>query len=154
MSRNFGSHTNKRKISWQALRAIAKMYVYIKPFQAEFAFGKILLILSSGTALAFPSFLGDLVDAAQKSPEKIDGIALTLGLLLISQAIFSFGRIVFFERVAQNALASLRQGMYSHLIDLPISFFHSKRIGELTNRLQSDIGVLQETFTSTLAEFI
>jgi ABC-type multidrug transport system fused ATPase/permease subunit len=44
--------------------------------------------------------------------------------------------------------------MYSHLIDLPISFFHSKRIGELTNRLQSDIGVLQETFTSTLAEFI
>lgn len=154
MSRNFGSHTNKRKISWQALRAIAKMYVYIKPFQAEFAFGMIFLILSSGTALAFPSFLGDLVDAAQKSPEKIDGIALTLGLLLISQAIFSFGRIVFFERVAQNALASLRQGMYSHLIDLPISFFHSKRIGELTNRLQSDIGVLQETFTSTLAEFI
>ena len=154
MSRNFGSHTNKRKISWQALRAIAKMYVYIKPFQTEFAFGMIFLILSSGTALAFPSFLGDLVDAAQKSPEKIDGIALTLGLLLISQAIFSFGRIVFFERVAQNALASLRQGMYSHLIDLPISFFHSKRIGELTNRLQSDIGVLQETFTSTLAEFI
>jgi len=154
VSRNFGSHTNKRKISRQALRGIGKMYVYIKPFQAEFLFGMVFLILSSGTALAFPSFLGDLVDAAQKSPEKIDGIALTLGVLLLSQAIFSFGRILFFERVAQNALASLRQGMYSHLIDLPISFFHSKRIGELTNRLQSDIGVLQETFTSTLAEFI
>ena len=91
------------------------MYVYIKPFQAEFAFGMVFLILSSGTALAFPSFLGDLVDAAQKSPEKIDGIALTLGLLLISQAIFSFGRIVFFERVAQNALASLRPVSYTHL---------------------------------------
>lgn len=154
MSTKFGPHTNKKKISWQALTGIAKMYVYIKPFQTEFALGMVFLILSSATALAFPSFLGDLVDAAQKSPQKIDGIALTLAFLLMSQAIFSFGRIVFFERVAQNALASLRQAMYSHLIDLPISFFHSKRIGELTNRLQSDIGVLQETFTSTLAEFI
>lgn len=116
--------------------------------------GMVFLILSSLTALAFPTFLGDLVDAAQSSPEKIDKIALNLGLLLLTQAIFSFFRILFFERVAQKSLSSLRQAMYSHLIDLPMNFFHSKRVGELTNRLQSDIGVLQETFTSTLAEFI
>ena len=114
----------------------------------------VFLILSSLTALAFPTFLGDLVDAAQSSPEKIDKIALNLGLLLLTQAVFSFFRILFFERVAQKSLSSLRQAMYSHLIDLPMNFFHSKRVGELTNRLQSDIGVLQETFTSTLAEFI
>ena len=116
--------------------------------------GMVFLILSSLTALAFPAFLGDLVDAAQSSPEKIDKIALNLGLLLLTQAVFSFFRILFFERVAQKSLSSLRQAMYSHLIDLPMNFFHSKRVGELTNRLQSDIGVLQETFTSTLAEFI
>jgi ABC-type multidrug transport system fused ATPase/permease subunit len=116
--------------------------------------GMVFLILSSLTALAFPTFLGDLVDAAQSSPEKIDKIALNLGLLLLSQSVFSFFRILFFERVAQKSLSSLRQAMYSHLIDLPMNFFHSKRVGELTNRLQSDIGVLQETFTSTLAEFI
>lgn len=114
----------------------------------------VFLILSSLTALAFPTFLGDLVDAAQSSPEKIDKIALNLGLLLLTQSVFSFFRILFFERVAQKSLSSLRQAMYSHLIDLPMNFFHSKRVGELTNRLQSDIGVLQETFTSTLAEFI
>ena len=130
------------------------MYLYIKPFQSEFMIGMVFLILSSLTALAFPTFLGDLVDAAQSSPEKIDKIALNLGLLLLTQAAFSFVRILFFERVAQKSLSSLRQAMYSHLIDLPMNFFHSKRVGELTNRLQSDIGVLQETFTSTLAEFI
>ena len=130
------------------------MYLYIKPFQSEFMIGMVFLILSSLTALAFPTFLGDLVDAAQSSPEKIDKIALNLGLLLLTQSVFSFFRILFFERVAQKSLSSLRQAMYSHLIDLPMNFFHSKRVGELTNRLQSDIGVLQETFTSTLAEFI
>jgi ABC-type multidrug transport system fused ATPase/permease subunit len=94
------------------------------------------------------------VDAAQSDPSAIDGIALTLVGLLLAQSVFSFGRIVFFERVAQRSLASLRAAMYNHLVSLPLPFFHEKRIGELTNRLQSDIGVLQETFTSTLAEFI
>ena len=130
------------------------MYVYIRPFQGEFLLGMLFLLLSSGSNLAFPAFLGDLVDAAQNDAARINPIALTLGGLLLAQAVFSFGRIVFFERVAQRALAALRQAMYGHLIDLPLPFFHQRRVGELTSRLQSDIGVLQETFTSTLAEFI
>ncbi len=130
------------------------MYVYIRPFQGEFLLGMLFLLLSSGSNLAFPAFLGDLVDAAQNDATRINPIALTLGGLLLAQAVFSFGRIVFFERVAQRALAALRQAMYGHLIDLPLPFFHQRRVGELTSRLQSDIGVLQETFTSTLAEFI
>ena len=113
-----------------------------------------MLLLSSGSNLAFPKYLGELVDAAQTDPSAIDGIALTLILILLAQSVFSFGRIFFFERVAQRSLASLRSAMYNHLVSLPLPFFHEKRIGELTNRLQSDIGVLQETFTSTLAEFI
>ena len=154
MARRSGSKTPKKPITWKALKRIARMYVYIRPFQGEFLLGMLFLLLSSGSNLAFPAFLGDLVDAAQNDAARINPIALTLGGLLLAQAVFSFGRIVFFERVAQRALAALRQAMYGHLIDLPLPFFHQRRVGELTSRLQSDIGVLQETFTSTLAEFI
>jgi ABC-type multidrug transport system fused ATPase/permease subunit len=154
MARRSGSKTPKKPITWKALKRIARMYVYIRPFQGEFLLGMLFLLLSSSSNLAFPAFLGDLVDAAQNDPSQINPIAGTLAALLLAQAVFSFGRIVFFERVAQRALAALRQAMYSHLIDLPLPFFHNRRVGELTSRLQSDIGVLQETFTSTLAEFI
>ena len=154
MARRSGSKTPKKPITWKALKRIARMYVYIRPFQGEFLLGMLFLLLSSSSNLAFPAFLGDLVDAAQNDSSQINPIAGTLALLLLAQAVFSFGRIVFFERVAQRALAALRQAMYSHLIDLPLPFFHNRRVGELTSRLQSDIGVLQETFTSTLAEFI
>jgi ABC-type multidrug transport system fused ATPase/permease subunit len=150
----FGNKTPKKPISWAALKQMARMYVHVKPYRTEFLIGLLMLLLSSGSNLAFPKYLGDLVDAAQTKPSDIDGIALTLAGILLAQSIFSFGRIFFFERVAQRSLASLRSAMYSHLVSLPLPFFHEKRIGELTNRLQSDIGVLQETFTSTLAEFI
>jgi len=150
----FGNKTPKKPISWTALKQMARMYVHVKPYRGEFLLGLLMLLLSSGSNLAFPKYLGELVDAAQTDPSAIDGIALTLVALLLAQSVFSFGRIFFFERVAQRSLASLRSAMYNHLVSLPLPFFHEKRIGELTNRLQSDIGVLQETFTSTLAEFI
>jgi len=150
----FGNKTPKKPITWTALKQMSRMYVHVKPYRGEFLVGLLMLLLSSGSNLAFPKYLGELVDAAQTDPSAIDGIALTLVIILLAQSVFSFGRIFFFERVAQRSLASLRSAMYNHLVSLPLPFFHEKRIGELTNRLQSDIGVLQETFTSTLAEFI
>ena len=150
----FGNKTPKKPITWTALKQMSRMYVHVKPYRGEFLVGLLMLLLSSGSNLAFPKYIGELVDAAQTDPSAIDGIALTLILILLAQSVFSFGRIFFFERVAQRSLASLRSAMYNHLVSLPLPFFHEKRIGELTNRLQSDIGVLQETFTSTLAEFI
>jgi ABC-type multidrug transport system fused ATPase/permease subunit len=150
----FGNKTPKKPITWTALKQMSRMYVHVKPYRGEFIVGLLMLLLSSGSNLAFPKYLGELVDAAQTDPSAIDGIALTLVVILLAQSVFSFGRIFFFERVAQRSLASLRSAMYNHLVSLPLPFFHEKRIGELTNRLQSDIGVLQETFTSTLAEFI
>ncbi len=150
----FGNKTPKKPITWTALKQMSRMYVHVKPYRGEFLLGLLMLLLSSGSNLAFPKYLGELVDAAQTDPSAIDGIAGTLVALLLAQSVFSFGRIFFFERVAQRSLASLRAAMYNHLVSLPLPFFHEKRIGELTNRLQSDIGVLQETFTSTLAEFI
>ena len=98
----FGNKTPKKPISWAALKQMARMYVHVKPYRTEFLIGLLMLLLSSGSNLAFPKYLGELVDAAQTKPSDIDGIALTLGGILLAQSIFSFGRIFFFERVAQG----------------------------------------------------
>jgi len=51
-------------------------------------------------------------------------------------------------------LASLRQATYNQLIRLKMQFFSERRVGELTSRISSDIALLQETFTTTIAEFL
>ena len=48
----------------------------------------------------------------------------------------------------------MRQDTYNHLIRLPVKFFDKRRVGELNSRISSDISLLQETMTSTLAEFV
>lgn len=146
----------KRKLSKSALRKSLRLYKYVKPYRGEFLIGLVFLVLSSAANLAFPKFLGDLVDASNSDQifERIEEISLLLIGILLAQAIVSFFRVVLFVNVTQKTLASLRQATYEHLIKLPINFFNSKRVGELNSRISSDISLLQETFTTTLAEFI
>ncbi len=146
----------KVRLTWGALRKTFQLYSYIKPFAGQFFLGLVFLFLSSSANLAFPKFLGDLVPAGGDTfnLDHINDVALILVGLLVAQAIFSFFRIVLFVNVTEKTLASLRQATYSHLLKLPIAFFNQKRVGELNSRISSDISLLQETMTTTLAEFI
>ncbi len=48
----------------------------------------------------------------------------------------------------------MKNSDYDHLIKLPLKFFEKRRVGELNSRISSDISLLQETLTTTLADFI
>lgn len=146
----------KKKITLEGLKNAFKLYSYIKPYRVEYCWGMFFLLGSSISSLAFPKLLGELVDSGNKGnlSEDLNRIALLLVVTLLVQAIFSYFRVVLFVNVTEKTLASLRQNTYNHLIKLPLRFFEKHRVGELNSRISSDISLLQETLTSTLAEFI
>lgn len=113
--------------------------------------------------MTFPALIGRLVggDGVEDSPidrifnlDNIDQVAILLVLAFMLQAVFSFMRIYLFADVTERAMAQLRQDTYSHLIELPMSFFAKNRVGELNSRISNDISQLQETFMTTLAELV
>ena len=146
----------KKKITLEGLKKALRLYKYIKPFRVEYAWGMFFLLGSSLASLAFPKLLGELVSSgnANDLTHNINRIALMLVATLLIQSVFSYFRVVLFVNVTEKTLASLRQSTYNHLIRLPIRFFEKHRVGELNSRISSDITLLQETLTSTLAEFI
>ncbi|HAN00447.1 MAG TPA: multidrug ABC transporter ATP-binding protein [Marinilabiliales bacterium] len=146
----------KKKITWASFRQALKLYKYLAPYKTEYFIGMLFLLGSSLTNLAFPKLLGDLVNSGNAGTlgTDLNRIALILALLLIVQSVFSYFRVVLFVNVTEKALALLRRDTYNHLIKLPLRFFEKHRVGELNSRISSDISLLQETLTSTLAEFI
>lgn len=149
------SNAPRRKISKENLKKLFRLYTFVLPQKWTFGLGLFFLMLSSLTNLAFPMFLGDMLDAAGgNATEKIDRIAYILFGIFAATAIFSYLRIYTFAHVTQNTLARLRQTTYNHLIKLPMSFFMNRRVGELNSRISADIALLQETFTTTLAQFL
>jgi ABC-type multidrug transport system fused ATPase/permease subunit len=145
----------KKKITRAGLVNAFKLYQYIKPFQKEYFIGILFLFGSSLGNLAFPKLLGEMVNSASSvTPDKMNNVALLLGLVLVLNAVFSYFRVVLFNNVTEKALAYLRRDTYNHLIRLPLKFFEQHRVGELNSRISADITLLQETMTTTLAELI
>ena len=146
----------KKKITITGLKNAWKLYRYIRPYPWEFGFGMFFLFGGSLASLAFPKLLGELVSEgnAGSLSESLNTIALWLAGILVVQSVFSYFRTVLFVNVTEKSLASLRQDTYNHLIRLPLKFFEHKRVGELNSRISADIALLQDTLTSTLADFL
>jgi ABC transporter fused permease/ATP-binding protein len=149
------SDTPKKKITKSDLKKSLRLFKYVKPYKNTFAIGFVFLLLSSVTSMVFPYLTGKLVDSSNSEMLKeINTIALALLGVFAANAVFSYFRIYLFAIVTQKTLADLRQSTYRHLIKLPMHFFSERRVGELNSRIASDISLLQETLTTTIAELI
>ena len=166
----------KVKISKESLRQALVLFSYLKPYRAKFILSLVFIALSAFTTSLFPLFLGKMIDAAAPAAN-IPGISnsnigsqigfdlknirwslnTTLMLIFIQlgiQTIFSYMRVYLLTEVGEKSLADMRRDVYSKLLTMPMSFFTEKRVGELSNRISSDLSQIQDAISFTLAEFL
>ena len=140
------------------------LLAYLRPYALLYSVGWVFLVLSTLAGLVFPYLMGGLLGADAKgssvetigkalSNNSVNGIALALFILFGIQALFSFFRVVLFNNVTENALRDLRNAAFERMIYMPMDFFNTHKVGELTSRIASDITQIQETLRTTVAEF-
>jgi ATP-binding cassette, subfamily B, bacterial len=149
---------DKRPLNRTNLKNLAGIFKFVLPYKWMFALGILSLLISSLTVLSFPYFAGMLLDIASGKPvvyfTSINQVALALISILILQSIVSFTRVYTFAITSERTLVDLREAVYKKMIWSPLSFFDSSRVGELMSRITSDVSMLQDTFTTTLAELL
>jgi ABC-type multidrug transport system fused ATPase/permease subunit len=145
-----------KKKSTTGFREMFRLYRFLKPYRWTFTLGMLFLLISTGASLMFPKLLGNMVDMGNKGKtlHDISRTGLLLLIILTTQALFSYMRTRLFVKVTEKTLASIRQHLYDHLIRLPMSFFSERRVGELNSRISSDISLLQDSITDTLADIL
>ncbi|MGC1242853.1 MAG: ABC transporter transmembrane domain-containing protein [Chryseosolibacter sp.] len=149
------SEEDKKRLDKASLRNLAGVFRFMLPYKGLFIVGMVALALSSIILLAFPRLAGELLDVASGKPayfETIDQVAIALLLILFIQGIFSFIRVYTFSIVSEKGMADLRQAVYQKVIWLPMTFFDSRRVGEVMSRITTDVATLQDTFSFVLAE--
>jgi ABC transporter fused permease/ATP-binding protein len=155
-----GTELPKAKLNKKTLSHVAKLLSYLRPYRWKFIAAMFFLLLSSLVGLAFPSFVGALIDTAQGKrtsdflPSTITGILLLAFVVLASQAVVSFFQISWFVGVGERSLADIRRDTYLKLITLPMDFFSGRRVGELNSRISADLSQVQDTITTTIAGLI
>ncbi len=135
-------------------------FLFILSFYKEYRWKAsailVLMLLSNSLSLAFPKFIGTLLDTIQTTAltEHVWSIAGILLVLFLVQAVVNYFTTVSLATITENVLAKLRTNLFQHILHLPMRFFGEKRVGELMSRVSSDLSQIQETFSFTVMQML
>jgi ATP-binding cassette subfamily B protein len=139
------------------LALLRRLWVYVRPYRAQFFTALVCLPITSAFLLAQPYILKLAVDR-YIARRDLHGLAIA-GLLysaaLIGEFLFFYWQYYSTMTVAQKSLADLRHDLFAHLQELPASFFERNPVGRLVTRLTTDVDAINEAFTAgTLTIFM
>lgn len=84
---------------------------------------------------------------------RIEGVArlsiVFLGIVVVG-FIANFIQVMILEWTGQRTMHALRQRLFTHVVGLNLSFFHTHPVGRLVTRLTNDIQNMYEMFTSVI----
>lgn len=143
----------------------ARIFRYLWPYRVRLAVSVLALLGSTSLGLCFPYLTGLLLDgslvkagtaveAGAKWTSNINTVGLVLLCSLAVQATFSYFSTSGFYRCGESAVVDLRRETFGRLIGQSMTFFSRRRVGELSSRLTTDLTLIQETMTMTIAQFL
>ena len=151
----------KAKLNIQNFKRSLRLFAYLGNHKWKFILGMVFLAASAGVGLIFPLKSGQMLGYIGESSKSTDiirseliDIGLMLGIILLAQAAFSFGRVYLFAQVTENILKALRKDTFKQVIQMPMGFFSKNQVAELSSRIATDINVISDAFTINIAEFI
>jgi len=133
------------------------VFRYLLPYKWAFISGMFFLAAGSLLFLGIMKVPGELFNVIAGKSEygaSLNQLFLFLLVLLAIQSVFSYLRVQLFALVSEKSMALLRTDLYQKLITLGIPFLESRRVGELTSRISTDVTQVQNVFSITLAEFL
>jgi len=125
-------------LKWFSVRTDRSVTSFIRPYAWKYAVGLTFGMLSMLGSVAAPFFLRHAVDAIRAGRPYL---AYLLGLLAVSAlaAFFSWGQRRLSIVASREIEADLRRALFAHLLTLDASFYHRRSVGDLMNRLNTDL---------------
>jgi ATP-binding cassette, subfamily B, bacterial len=131
--------------STSTFRAIARLYPHVKPALPRIVLGMVAALGAGVVALFIPQVLRWLVDGALSAgdPARVmPAVLLVIGLGVLEAILIALRRW-FVLTPGTHIEAALRNGLYKHLQDLPVSFHDRWPSGQLLSRAISDLNLIR-----------
>lgn len=159
--------SKKARLSKESFKSALRILSYLKPHRFAFFIGIVIITISSALTLLVTRLWGQLGGVGTQSPQEekiqeyfnveidmhdLKSIALLIFIVLLVQAVMSFGRVYMFADITEKIMLKLRKDTYTRLVRMPMQYFNEQRVGDLNSRISSDITSIQDVFTTTLVE--
>jgi len=127
----------------------SRLLRYIRPYWRWMTVAVVALVISSLLGLVLPLVVRNLVDFVfvNKDFGDLNRVTIALVVVFVFQALFTFIQQMALAFIGEHAVADIRIAVYTHMQELPLSFYAERRTGELVSRLTNDVALLQQSMT-------
>ncbi len=135
---------------------LPKIYLVIRPYRSMLLIAMVGMVVVGGFNALQAYMVKPLLDEIFfKHDAKLLNL-LPLGLLLVFfvKGVFYFIYSFLLEKVGQSVIRDLRNKIYAHLNQLPLSFFQKHPTGELISRIINDVSMLQGAVSNALIRIL
>lgn len=149
--RGAGGHSTER--AKDARGTLRRLMDYLRPHRGGLALVALVAALGTALAIAGPFLMGRAIDQmiGRHRAALLEMTLLMLGAYALSAAA-QLVQGVLIADIAQQAMRDLRGDLFDHIQTLSLSFFDSRRQGELMSRLTNDMDAISRVLTYNAAQ--
>ncbi len=133
---------------------LARLRPSLKPFRSWFIAGVAAILSSTVVEIALPVILGKGVDVAI-APRGDTRLLFQLGvvylILILLKTVLESLQAYCFQCAGEGVTHTLRLGLFSKILGLPVPYFDKNPTGRLLTRVVNDIKSLSELFTASFS---
>jgi ATP-binding cassette, subfamily B, bacterial MsbA len=135
---------------------ITKLLAVLRPYRSKLLLAMVGMIVVGGFNALQAYMVKPLLDEIffNRNADLLNLLPLGLLLVFFVKGHFFFLYSYLLEKVGQCVIRDLRNAIYAHLHELPLSFFHKHPTGELISRIMNDVSMLQSSVTHALIRIL
>ena len=140
--------------------AIIRLFKELSHFKVLIIISLILAIAGAVLSIMAPDKLKDMTNEIQKGlfgnmdMDAIKGIAITLAVMYIVSAIFTFIQSISMTDVANNFARRLRSNISLKINKLPLRYFDKHQTGDVLSRITNDVDTIAQSTNQALSSLV
>ncbi|MCI5060845.1 MAG: ABC transporter ATP-binding protein/permease [Alphaproteobacteria bacterium] len=147
---------NKEKIvdikpqTWVLVKRLVREY--LRPHSGLLALAVFFMIVAASMTAAFATIIEPVMDEVlvAGNTSKIWGLGFGIFTIFFIRGIASYLDTILMNKIGQEIVATIQTNMFSHFLDLDLTFFHKNPSGQLISRVVNDVDALRLSVTSCL----
>ena len=127
-------------------RVILRLLSYVGPYRFPVFLSLMAVVVYTLATVAIPFIIALGIDRyiAEGDLSGLNTLAVAFGVVLVVHYAANYTHQVLLARVGQRVIYDLRNDLFKHLQDLPMSFHNRHKVGSVMSRAQNDVYQLQE----------
>ncbi len=134
------------------LQPLRRIVPFLTRYPLRLTLTFIFLVIATIAQLAIPATIGGVIDEGfiARNLDKVGEYAFIIVGIAGLLGIASGARFYLISIIGELLVVDLRQAVFDHLMRLDVHFFDTNRVGDLTSRLNGDVGTIRSAVGSSL----